>query len=165
VPKRADLREADRRKVTDHARLCVVVESHESPVCDHTGDSLLPLEVRPYYEIFNGRSVHHNDVRHGEDLGKDGRGEQRRVLDDDKSALVLERYTDLLQETVCRLTDNHGRHELATKPVRIGDRNVRGWKCSAALQHIPCATSGSDIGLEDGYFEVWASLRKVVRAG
>ena len=78
-----------------HAGLRVVVEGDQSPVGDNTGDALLALEVFANDEVLDGGRVHHDDVRHREDLREDGRREERRVLDHDERALVLERYTEL----------------------------------------------------------------------
>jgi hypothetical protein len=66
------------------------------------------------------------------------------MLDNDKISLVLKRDTDLLQEMMGRLSDDHGRHELTSEPS---------------------ASSGSDACFDDGDDQVGSSFGERVGAG
>lgn len=74
-----------------------------------------------------GRWTYELHVRELEDLRKDGRGEERGVLDHDVVgifAIVLVRDADLTKEGIGRLAHDHGGKELATEPSATAGRNA-----------------------------------------
>lgn len=95
----------DRRSddVRVHAGLRVVIERDERPVRYDAGDSLLSGEVVADDQVFDGGSVHEDDVWHGEDLRQDCGGEECGVLDDDEGTFVFEGDTEFGEEAVGRL--------------------------------------------------------------
>ena len=87
-----------------------MVQSDQSPVRDNTGDTLAALEVLADDKVLDGSRVHHNHVRHSQNLGEHGGREERRVLDNDEATLVFEGDTKLGEEAVGGLADDLSRH-------------------------------------------------------
>lgn len=123
-----------------HAGLVIVVHRDKSPVGDDTGDADALLGGTGD-EVLDAGGVEQLDVGKLQDLGQDGRGEQRGVLDDDVVALVLVRDTDLAEEGISRLAHDHSREELPAQPG------------AAARRHG---------GLDDGNLEVGTFLAEDV---
>jgi hypothetical protein len=98
-----------------HAGLIVVVHADKSPVGDDTGDTNALVRAAGD-EVLNAGRVEQLDVGKLENLGQDGRGEQRSVLDNDVVALVLVRDTNVTEEDISRLAHNHSREELSSQP-------------------------------------------------
>lgn len=91
------------------------------------------------------------DVGELQNLGKDGRGEQGGVLDNDlpinsvladdvfststyEVSLIIERDANLLQDLMSRLSHHHGAHKLSTDP-RTSTRRHAGLKyCDSELR-------------------------------
>jgi hypothetical protein len=82
-----------------------MVERDKRPVRDYAGNALATLEVLTNDKVLDCSGVHHHDVGHGQDLGKDGGREERRVFDHNERTLVLEGHTKFSQETVCWFAD------------------------------------------------------------
>lgn len=103
-----------------HARLGVVVQGYQSPVCNDTGDSTILDD-----QVFSCKSVKELDVWTHEQLAEDGRRKQRCVLDDNVVLVaVIEWDTDLGQKVVAGLADDHRREELASQPGSTAGRDT-----------------------------------------
>ena len=113
----------------------------QGPVGDDTSDSLHTVGVRLDDQVFSSGGIVELDVWHGQKLGHDSRSEEGCVLDNDVAAFVLKGHTELLEELVGWLADDHGREELTSQPST--------------------ATWGNS-SLEDGDVQVWAVLGQMV---
>ena len=103
-----------------HAGLGVVVEGDQGPVGDHTGNATVLDD-----QILSGEGVEELDVRTHEQLAQDGGGEQGGVLDNDVVLVaVVEWDTDLGQEVLTGLANNHGREELTAQPGATSGRDA-----------------------------------------
>lgn len=98
-----------------------MVLGNKSPVGDDTGN----LEARGLRgartgdQVLDTGCVEELDVGEREHLGEQGRGEEGGMLDDDEvwvAGILLIRDTQVIEEAVGRLSEDHGREELATKP-------------------------------------------------
>ena len=89
-----------------HARLRVVIQSHQSPVSDHASHALQPFEISMDNKVFYRSRIEQDDVRHGKHFGQERGSEQRGVLDDDKCSFVLVRNAKLPEERICRFADD-----------------------------------------------------------
>lgn len=83
-----------------------MVEGDERPVRDHAGHALPALEVVPDDQVLHRGRVHHDDIRHSQDLRENSRSEQGRVLHHDEGTLVLKGHAELGQEAVGRLAND-----------------------------------------------------------
>jgi hypothetical protein len=94
--------------------------------------------------IVAGNGTHELHIRELEHLAQHGAGEESGMLDSDIARVlagILIRHADLPQESVGRLTHDHGGEELAAEPS---------------------ATTGGYIGLDDGNLQVWTGLGQAV---
>lgn len=99
-----------------------MVERYKSPVGDDTGD-LDFLDVTAGagagHQILDASGVEELDVGEGEDLGEEGRREERGVLDDHvvgHVGVLFVGHAQLVQEELSRATHDHRREELTTQP-------------------------------------------------
>lgn len=130
-----------------HAALIIVVHADEGPVGHNSRNLDLAIGLLAGDEILNSRGVKELDVGELQDLGQDGAGEERSVLDDDEVGVwtfVVVGDSELAEEGIRWLAHDHGGEELAAEPST--------------------ATWG-DTGLDDGDLEIWTSLGEAVSGG
>jgi hypothetical protein len=128
-----------------HAGLGVVVQSNQSPVGNHTGNTTVLDD-----QILSSQGIEQRDVGTHEELGEDGGSEKGGVFDDDiVFVAVIEWNADLGQEVVAGLADNHGREELTTQPgttaggdTLLDDCDLDVW----VLAQFPCAAQTLQVG-------------------
>jgi len=127
-----------------HAGLVVMVHGDEGPVGDNTSDLDGTIGVLAGDQVLNGGGVEQLHIGELENLAEHGAGEESSMLNSDVAgvlASVLVRHTDLSQESISRLTHDHGREELATEPST--------------------ATRG-DIGLDDSNLQIRTCLCQAI---
>lgn len=142
-----------------HARLVVVVHGDQGPVGDDTSNSDGSVGILAGDEVLNGGGVEELDVRELEDLGKEGRGEESSVLDDDIVALIFICDANLLEEALGRLAHDHGAEELTTEPGTTTYTVLVG--CNT-LMCEKAAHTRRDTGFDNGNLQVGAVLCKDV---
>ncbi|SRR6266576_4101515 len=134
-----------------HARLRVVVQSHQSPVGNNTSHALLSFKVSVDDQVFYRRCIKQDDIGHGKHFRQERGSEQRRMFDYDKCSLVLIRNTKLLKERIRRFSDDLGKAKLI-----IGASVDQGFQYHRRheLSTKPSSTSGSYVGLDNRNFKL-----------
>ena len=107
-----------------HARLVVVVHGHQGPVGHDPGHSDLAVVRWAGDQVLHTGGVEELDVGELEHLGAQLGDEERCVLDDNEVVFLLVLDAELPDELVGRLSQHHGREQLAAKEAATADGHV-----------------------------------------